>query len=544
MLKRLVSAALCMALIMGIAPTAFAAEDNENLEKIEVVIPEDGSVDLSAESELLNESKNVTAAPEQGNSSGAAASQKNTAASSVTTKTTAKTTAETTKKTTKATTKVTTKATTKAVSKTVKLTQGITMYKGESRTLDIIGSKYKYTVKSKNAKIVYVNGKKITAKKCGTTYVVVTVKSGRNTYIVNIKITVKISSYNSSVKFSQTKTPKDFKRTALIMHKGLKIGSTMNIKPTGYDKISYQTTDKKIATVNSKGVVTGKGKGVTIIKAIVTAGKESFIFYTKVHVYKSNPSPSVSQKTIDSFFGSSGFVGSSIGVGQQNYFNSMGYNFLGHPTMMVRGCYAFHNDGGANGSQYQIAYGGVTGMAKNVIKRSGVKRVFINMGTNDMFGNAESVFERYKSYLEGIRAVNPNVPIYIEAMTPIYSSGQRGNLTNYQVNRLNELLAGYAKKQSDIYYIDINTPLKAGTSSLPAKYSSDKYVHLTNAAYKVWTDTMVEYVEKQLIAEQKAKDAVATYTENKTADNLKTAKAYVNKLEKGSLKSSLTKKLK
>ena len=526
--KRIISAALGVITALSATMSAYAqaAEmPEEQLAVIEITLP-------AYEAEMPEE-------PPQ-DDSGDTSSVTTTTTPKVTTKATTTTKAAvTTKKTTTTTKKVTPAA------KTVKLTQNIILYKGEKRKLDIVGgSKGKVTVKTANKKIVAVSGLMLTAKKSGSTKVTVTVKNGRNTYIVTVNITVKVSSYDSSVSYKATKTSASQKAPALVWHKAVKAGNSFDLKLTGYDKVSFTSSNKNVATVTSKGKVTAKKKGTALIKAKVTAGGLSYTFYTRVHVYTEKAAPVITQAQVDKFIGESGFIGSSIGVGQQMYFDAQGYSFLGHPTMMVRGCYAFHNDGGANGSQYQIGVGGYTGPARYVVQRSGVKRVFINMGTNDMVGSAEYVYGNYVDYISGIRATNPNVPIYIEAMTPVYAGGERGNLNNANVNALNSMLKAYCKKQSDMYFIDINTPLKAGTGALPAAYSSDNYVHLTFAAYAVWTNTVVDFVKKQMIAEQRAKDAVTTYTESKTAANLKAAKKAVNKLEASALKTKLLKKLK
>ncbi|MBR1750200.1 MAG: Ig-like domain-containing protein [Ruminococcus sp.] len=434
----------------------------------------------------------------------------------------------------------------KAKKKTVTLTQSITLYKGEKRQLDIVwqtkNSKAKIT--SSNKKVLSVKGKTMTAKKCGKSTVTVKVKDKNNTYIVKLKVTVKYSSYLSSVKYEKAKFAKYNKPATLVTHKEIKKGNTCKLKITGADSIEYITSDSSVASVSKKGVIKAKKKGSALIKAKVKANGQKYTFFTRIHVYDQKPDITITQSQIDDFFGSSGFIGSSIGVGQKSYFASKGYNYLGHPTMMVVGCYAFHNDNGSNGSTYQISYGGYTGPARYVVKRSGVKRLFINMGTNDMFGSAGFVFDNYVSYINGIRSENPGLPIYIEAMTPVYTAGEKTFLNNANVNALNAKLYEWCKDKQDIYYIDVNTPLKAGTSSLPSYYSSDNYVHLTNAAYAVWTDTLIEYVKKQLIKEQKAKDAVKTYTESKTKKNRKAARKVVNKLHNGALKTELLNKLK
>ena len=539
MFKRIMSAALGAMIALSTAVSAYAqsGEDiSESLPTIKINLPAEDTPQTDVQSG--GEESVLTEAGSDQTVSSTQSSVTTTTTTTTTTKATSSTKAATTTKKTTTTTKKVTPA-----AKTVRLTQSVVLYKGEKRKLDIVG-KGTPTVKTSNKKVVAVNGTTLTAKKSGSAKVTVTVKKGRNTYIVTVNITVKVSSYDSSLTYKTAKSPSKAKNTAVIWHRAVKAGKSFSLKLMGYDKVSFTSNNTAVASVTSNGKVTARKKGTALIKAKVTAGGLSYTFYTKVHVYTDKAAPVITQTQVDKFFGESGFIGSSIGVGQKMYFDAQGYSFLGHPTMMVKGCYAFHNDGGANGSQYQIGVGGYTGPARYVVQRSGVKRVFINMGTNDMVGSADYVFNNYVNYLSGIRATNPKVPIYIEAMTPVYAGGQRGNLNNSNVNALNAKLKAYCKKQSDMYYIDINTPLKAGTSALPSSYSSDNYVHLTFAAYAVWTDTVVDFVKKQMIAEQRAKDAVKTYTESKTAENLKAAKKAVGKLEASALKTKLLNKLK
>ena len=59
---------------------------------------------------------------------------------------------------------------------------------------------------------------------------------------------------------------------------GIKKGKTSKLKPklspsNSDDKISYSSSNKKVATVNSKGIITAKKKGKTIIT--VKSGKKT-----------------------------------------------------------------------------------------------------------------------------------------------------------------------------------------------------------------------------------------------------------------------------
>ncbi len=251
----------------------------------------------------------------------------------------------------------------------------------------------------------------------------------------------------------------------------------------------------------------------------------------------------ISGKKLKKYLSSSAFVGSSIGVGQKLYLDYEGYKYLGRPKMLVKGCYSFANDRSAS-SKYRISYGGYTGPAKYVIKRSGVKKVFINMGTNDLGGSVSGVFASYKTYLKGIRKVNPNIVIYIESMSPVYSGGQKGGLNNRNVNSLNAKLKKYCAGQKNMYYIDITTTLKDGSGGLKRSYTSDSYVHLTMQGYRAWTKKLVKDVKAILLQQKKAATAVKYTEKRKLKIEYVRAHKIVKQLHKSTVRTNLLKRLK
>ena len=107
------------------------------------------------------------------------------------------------------------------------------------------------------------NGK-ITAKnKTGKATITITLKS-----TLTKTITVKVQ--KTAVK---TKSVKEVPKTL-----SLTVGKTYELKPvispiTSKQKVTYKTSNKKIATVNSKGVITAKKKGKVTIT--VKSGSKS-----------------------------------------------------------------------------------------------------------------------------------------------------------------------------------------------------------------------------------------------------------------------------
>ena len=111
----------------------------------------------------------------------------------------------------------------------------------------------KVTYTSSNKKVATVSGKGlITAKKAGTAKI--TVKSGKKKFTVTVKVAAPQPTGISSVPAA----------------KALKKGKSFTIKPKltpsgAQGKISYSTSNKKVAAVNAKGKVTAKGAGTAVI---------------------------------------------------------------------------------------------------------------------------------------------------------------------------------------------------------------------------------------------------------------------------------------
>ena len=123
------------------------------------------------------------------------------------------------------------------------------VYVGKKVTIKVTKTKVtgKVTFKSSNKKVATVNSKGvITGKKAGKA--VITVKVGKYTK----KLTVKVKKPSFKLVKSSVKLKKGNK-------------TTIRVKAAPVSKVTYKTSNKKVATVNSKGVVTAKKKGTAKI---------------------------------------------------------------------------------------------------------------------------------------------------------------------------------------------------------------------------------------------------------------------------------------
>lgn len=133
------------------------------------------------------------------------------------------------------------------------------------------GDKIK-SAKSASTKIATVSVKsgvlKITGKKTGTTKVTVTTVKGVATLTVNVKKSVPTTKLSVNTK-------------NITLKKGKKATIKATVAPvTSTDKVTFKTSNKKVATVSSSGVVLAKGKGSA--KITVQSGKKKVTVNVKV----------------------------------------------------------------------------------------------------------------------------------------------------------------------------------------------------------------------------------------------------------------------
>lgn len=146
----------------------------------------------------------------------------------------------------------------------------LTIKIGQSATLKVNGTKKKVTwASSKKANVAVTSKGKITAKKAGK--VTITAKAEG----VSLKCNVTVKTAPKSVKA----TVSGKKKVTLKKNKSCKIKVSMS--PKGSDSVlKYSTSNKKVATVDSKGKVKAKKKGTATITVKAANGKKATIKVT------------------------------------------------------------------------------------------------------------------------------------------------------------------------------------------------------------------------------------------------------------------------
>ena len=230
--------------------------------------------------------------------------------------------------------------------------------------------------------------------------------------------------------------------------------------------LNFANSEEFINYCTARGIIPGTGNGASVI----------------------------SDAEVTQFFNNAVIIGNSVSVGFDMYFNAYGRGLMGNVLVCARGSYSLLNDL-ASRSAYIPMLNGTPMRARDIIRNSGRRYAFICMGTNDIAGG---VVQRYYSYLDDIRSVNPNTIIFIEACTPSMDN----HPSNSDINALNVALRQYCETHTGFYYIDTNTPLLDSSGRLASQYCSDGNVHISYSGYSRWINTLTEYA-RQYIYEQR-----------------------------------------
>lgn len=424
------------------------------------------------------------------------------------------------------------------------------MYLGEKRNLDIahVGGTSKVSFQSEDNTIVAVakNGR-LTAKNCGQTNIWVRMRQGSQLSQAKIKVVVKYSSFYSSPDYGKkiTVDSGNTKAPVLYFHKQLRVGdrAQMNIlNTTEVSVIDCVLNPADVVSVSKDGVVKALKTGDATLKTTLKQDGRQYVFCEVYHVVDQRQKAVLSDAQLKEWFHDAGFLGNSISVGLNNYFNTGKEPILGNCPVMARGCYSFANELSSS-YEYKVTYQGKAYKAAEAVRISGVNKVFINMGANDIGVGPETAAEQYKSYIENIKKTNPDVMIYIQAMTPVYNPKAVGRFGMDKVNRFNELMQEYCQTQPDLFYIDIASPMMTSDGTLRKDCCSDEFVHLTYTAYEIWSDTVKQQIRTMAVREQKATDAVITYERGKREADYQSALKIVKTLKKGTVRTSLMNRL-
>ncbi len=195
--------------------------------------------------------------------------------------------------------------------------------------------------------------------------------------------------------------------------------------------------------------------------------------------------PPTTETVSASFFDDAVFVGDSVSLKLSYYADSSGR--LGGAKFLVQGSYGAGN---AVSNKLLMSYQGEKMDLQSAVAATGAKKLFIMLGMNDiaLYG-VDNTIKNWRTMLGRILEKSPDIKIYIQSMTPIWTGGEVGGLNNKNANKFNEALKAFAQ-ENGYTYIDVASYMKDSTGGLATKYCSDKYVHITTEGAKAWVSVL------------------------------------------------------
>ena len=131
---------------------------------------------------------------------------------------------------------------------------------------------------------------------------------------------------------------------------------------------------------------------------------------------------------------------------------------------------------------------------EDAIAASGVKKVFIMLGMNDLnIYGIDGTIDKWGILTQRIKAKSPDVTIYVQSMSPVLTGAESGKLNNTTIDQYNAKLQAFAASNGFVY-IDVASSLKDSSNGLASAYCSDGFVHLSPAGADVWIHVLEEFV--------------------------------------------------
>ena len=255
-------------------------------------------------------------------------------------------------------------------------------------------------------------------------------------------------------------------------------------------------SDSEAVAAFENGIVTAVGQGTTMIHATYEGDTVTCVirnvFETKDLSRDPLLEPPETQEDTAEFFDDAVFVGDSVTLMLYNH--AMAHKCLGKAQFLVRGSYsAFH----AVNNTMLMSFQGGSMKLPDAIAATGAKKVFFMLGTNDIGAyGIEKTIANWETMVEQIREQVPEIEIYIQSMTPVWTGGEKGSLNNENTDRFNEELMSFAV-EFDCTYVDIASYMKDATGGMATQYCSDQYVHLTEQGAEVWVKVLKAFAENR-----------------------------------------------
>ena len=163
--------------------------------------------------------------------------------------------------------------------------------------------------------------------------------------------------------------------------------------------------------------------------------------------------------------------------------------------------------------QYNV--GGMTVWDK--LRKKQYAKIYVMLGITEIGNDIEGTTAKYRRLVDGIREIQKDALIYLQANLHVTTSGETQYITNERINALNTNIQGMADDSKKIYYLDVNPLFDDEYGYLTAEYASDG-VHVLAKYYATWCEWLCKNTVPVTPAATTAPTDGKTQTEATTAE--------------------------
>lgn len=187
------------------------------------------------------------------------------------------------------------------------------------------------------------------------------------------------------------------------------------------------------------------------------------------------------------FYDDAGFIGDSITY--QLLFTAGREEAIGSPVPLFRRSASVR---GFVDYSWNVMFRGTEWKIEEAVAASGVKKVFIMLGANDLgVRSAAETFADFQTVIGRIREKAPEVEIYIESVLPSALAQKSEKTAAY-----NALLREYAA-ENDFHFVEVGMYFENPQGRLAAYYSADGDAHLSETGVRRWFQVLRNYAQSQ-----------------------------------------------
>ena len=266
------------------------------------------------------------------------------------------------------------------------------------------------------------------------------------------------------------------------------------------EAVTWSVADESVATFHN-GILTATGVGTTTAVAefedqrvectvgCLAETEEKLMTISRDILRSPKRYPSVDPQGIIPYFADAAIVGDSISY-VLFQIDTAHDSPLGNPTYLVRGGSGIL---GFIDNTWPMVYQGKEMLLEDAISLTGVKKIFIMLGQNDLgFMSVEDTIRNWKILIERIEEKNPGLTIFVQSVLPESYSDIYTHSKNLRISEYNRLLKEYAEQKGH-YYLDIARYVEDHQGYLAEIYSQADHIHMEQQGCLAWIQVLKTY---------------------------------------------------